>query len=96
MPPSLSAGWASALTMLRWKRWLAAVLTVLDGANTGIDLTVLPELAAHVARAARRPIAAVMYARTVFASSIYIDLITSISGSSGRAVDSIVRERVFP
>ncbi|EIM31022.1 homocitrate synthase (plasmid) [Microvirga lotononidis] len=38
---------------------VAAALAVLDGADTGIDLTVLPDLAAQVARAARRPTAAI-------------------------------------
>ncbi|WP_018240549.1 hypothetical protein [Ensifer sp. BR816] len=38
---------------------VAAALTVLEGANTGVDPTALPELAAHVARLARRPIPAI-------------------------------------
>ncbi|MFK0692681.1 homocitrate synthase [Mesorhizobium sp. IMUNJ 23033] len=38
---------------------VATAMTVLDGADTGIDLSALPDLAAHVARAARRPTAAI-------------------------------------
>ncbi|RWO24578.1 MAG: homocitrate synthase [Mesorhizobium sp.] len=37
---------------------VAAAMAVLQGADTGIDLTALPALAAEVAQAARRPIAA--------------------------------------
>ncbi|GLS32005.1 homocitrate synthase NifV [Mesorhizobium albiziae] len=38
---------------------VAAALTVLDGVDTGINLTALPDLAAQVARAARRSTAAI-------------------------------------
>ncbi|AZO19318.1 homocitrate synthase [Mesorhizobium sp. M1E.F.Ca.ET.045.02.1.1] len=38
---------------------VAAALAVLDATDTGVDLTALPDLAAHVARAARRPTSAI-------------------------------------
>jgi len=75
---------------------VAAVLAVLDGANTGIDLQRFG--ARRRPCGARRPPAdsSRHVCADSLASSFYIDLITSISGSCGRAVDSIVRERVFP